>query len=99
VKVIDIERSRLLESHKSSENVEKLRSVFVDSEFDYPKGGVRIKFTCISGQTNFKRLLCIKTFWKNCSQECLLKKQAKAFDSVLRFYLGNAEQVSVEIDR
>jgi len=37
-------------------------------------------------------------FRKNLSRECLLKKQAKAWDSGLRFYLGNTEHVSVKID-
>ena len=54
MKVIGIERSSHLESHKTSENVKKLRNVFVDTEFDYPNGGVRIKFKCIYGQSNFK---------------------------------------------
>jgi hypothetical protein len=59
--VIDIERSIRLQSHKSSENVKNVRNILVDSEFDLPKGEVRIHFTFISGQTNFKRNLMQKT--------------------------------------
>jgi len=62
-----------LQSHKSSENVKKLRNILVDTESDLPKGEVRIQFTFISGQTNFKRNLMQKIFWNNWLQECWLK--------------------------
>jgi len=64
-KVMDIERSSLLESHKSSENPKNLRNVFVDTEFDYPKGGVRVQFTCIKGQTKFKETFANKSILEN----------------------------------
>jgi hypothetical protein len=57
---MDIERSNHLESYISDENVKKLLNVFVDTEDMISERSGKIKFTCIGGQTNLKRTLCIE---------------------------------------